>query len=350
MPANIIERDIQAGLEMAWHGATKVVPVVNFSDAFPYELEKRRLLDEDGVTPIEGEYYFRSSDDGLKVGKTLPDTYVTVSNARFWEIVNNAVGGTGAVVESAGTLFDRCRRFVTVRLGTDLDQFKVGDREFKNRFSILDSVDQSTNLYGVNSSTCVVCSNTFAMAMADRSGEFRFKLRHSKNLLPKIENMEKAIDSFIGVTAQFQTAMKIANEIPVKVEQARPLFAGWIGAETQGMSTRSFNTVNRLTELFQRGAGNRGETLLDAFSAVTDFYSHESSGGADQPGFRMKQSLSSDFGAGSKKKQEFFDSIFQIERGGKAENPVVSFSRENFINLVDNGRNLIASVEAVNAN
>lgn len=349
MPANIIERDIQAGLEMAWHGSTKVVPVVNFADAFPFDIERLPLFVENGVE-FEGWSYFRSTDDGKPVGKPVPSTYSAITNERFWEIVNNAVGGTGAVVESAGTLFDRCRRFITVKLNTDLDQFKVGERVFKNRFSILDSVDQSTNLYGVNSSTCVVCSNTFALAMADRSGEFRFKLRHSKNLLPKIENMEKAIDSFIGVTAQFQTAMKIANEIPVKVEQARPLFAGWIGAETEGMSTRSFNTVNRLTELFQRGAGNRGETLLDAFSAVTDFYSHESSGGVDQPGFRMKQSLSSDFGAGSKKKQEFFDSIFQIERGGKAQNPIVSFSRENFINLVDNGRNLIASVEAVNAN
>jgi hypothetical protein len=232
---------------------------------------------------------------------------------------------------------------VTVKLQTDLDTFKVGDREFKNRFSLLDSIDQSTNLYGVNSSTCVVCSNTFAMAMGDRSGEFRFKLRHSKNLVPKIENMEKAIDQFIGVTAQFQQALKIANEIPVKLDQARPLFAGWIAEETNGLSTRSFNTVGRLTELFTRGAGNRGETLLDAFSAVTDFYSHESSGGQDQPGFRMKQTISSDFGAAAKRKQDFFGQIFDVDKE-------VTFNRDRFTNLVSNGRNLISAMEAVTAN
>jgi len=95
--------------------------------------------------------------------------------------------------------------------------------------------------------------------MGDTSGEFRFKMRHSKNLLPKIENMEKAIDQFVGVTAQFQKALTIANEIPVTPTDARSLFAGWAAAETNGLSSRTFNTVNRLTELFQRGAGNNGE-------------------------------------------------------------------------------------------
>jgi hypothetical protein len=342
MPANLENRDIQAGLEMAWHGMTKIVPVINFADAFPFDIERKPLFTEN-QEELQGWSYFRCTDDGKPVGKPVPETYSAVTNERFWEIVQNAVGGTGAVIESAGTVFDRCRRFVTVNLQTDLDTFKVGDRVFKNRFSLLDSIDQSTNLYGVNSSTCVVCSNTFAMAMGDRSGEFRFKLRHSKNLVPKIENMEKAIDQFIGVTAQFQQALKIANEIPVKLDQARPLFAGWIAEETNGLSTRSFNTVGRLTELFTRGAGNRGETLLDAFSAVTDFYSHESSGGQDQPGFRMKQTISSDFGAAAKRKQDFFGQIFDVDKE-------VTFNRDRFTNLVSNGRNLISAMEAVTAN
>jgi len=342
MPANIENRDVQAGLEMAWHGMTKIVPVINFADAFPFDIERKPLFTQN-QEELQGWSYFRCSDDGKPVGKPVPETYSAVTNERFWEIVQNAVGGTGAVIESAGTVFDRCRRFVTVKLQTDLDTFKVGDREFKNRFSLLDSIDQSTNLYGVNSSTCVVCSNTFAMAMGDRSGEFRFKLRHSKNLVPKIENMEKAIDQFIGVTAQFQQALKIANEIPVKLDQARPLFAGWIAEETNGLSTRSFNTVGRLTELFTRGAGNRGETLLDAFSAVTDFYSHESSGGQDQPGFRMKQTISSNFGAAAKRKQDFFGQIFDVDKE-------VTFNRDRFTNLVTNGRNLISAMEAVTAN
>ena len=343
MAAHLENRDIQAGIEQAWHGLTKVVPIVTFDDAFPFEIERLPLFTAPEI-PLKGWSYFRCSDDGQPVGVPVADTYSAISNARFWEIVQNAVGGSGAIVESAGTIFDRCRRFVTVKLGTDLDTFKVGDRDFKNRFSLLDSIDGSTNFYGVNSSTCVVCANTFAVVMGDTSGEFRFKMRHSKNLPIKIENMEKAIDQFVGVTAQFKKALVIANEVPVQTSDARALFAGWMATDTNGMSSRSFNNVTRLSELFQRGAGNNGETLLDAFSAVTDFYSHESSGGADQPGFRMKQTISSEFGSGSRKKQDFFSNLFTAK--GK-EDP--TFRRDSFDALISKGRMVIKTMEEVEA-
>ncbi len=341
MAHQIEVRDVQAGIEQAWHGLTKVVPIVTFDDAFPFEIERLPLLVAND-TPLEGWSFFRCSDDGKAAGVPVFESYNALSNARFWEIVQNAVGGTGATIESAGTIYDRCRRFVTVKLGTDLDTFKVGDREFNNRFSLLDSIDGSTNFYGVNSSTCVVCANTFAVVMGDTSGEFRFKIRHSKNLLPKIENMEKAIDQFLGVTAQFKKALSIANEIPVTPVDARSLFAGWAATDTNGMSSRSFNTVTRLTELFNRGAGNNGETLLDAFSAVTDYYSHESSGGADQPGFKMKQTISSEFGSGSRKKQDFFSNLFTTK--GK-EDPI--FARDSFDALVSRGRTVIKTMEEI---
>ena len=341
MAAHLENRDIQAGIEMAWHGLTKVVPVVQFEDAFPFDIERLPLLVAND-TPLEGWSFFRCSDDGKPAGVPVFESYNALSNARFWETVQNAVGGTGAIIESAGSIYDRCRRFVTVKLGTDLDTFKVGDRDFKNRFSLLDSIDGSTNFYGVNSSTCVVCANTFAVVMGDASGEFRFKIRHSKNLLPKIENMEKAIDRFLGVTAQFKKALEIANEIPVTPVDARSLFAGWVATDASGISARSFNNVTRLAELFQRGAGNNGETLLDAFSAVTDYYSHESSGGADQSGFRMKQTISSDFGSESRKKQDFFSNLFTAKA---KEDPI--FQRDSFDALVSRGRTVIKTMEEI---
>jgi len=35
MAAHLENRDVQAGIEQAWHGLTKVVPVVQFEDCFP---------------------------------------------------------------------------------------------------------------------------------------------------------------------------------------------------------------------------------------------------------------------------------------------------------------------------
>jgi hypothetical protein len=301
MAAHIENRDSQTGLEMAWHGLTKVVPQVTLDNAFTFEIERTPFAE------CPEWSFFKCSDDNKMAGVPVAETYSTMTNSRFWETIQNSTGGCGAVVESAGTLFNRSRRFATVKLSTDNNEFKVGNRTFKNRLSFLDSIDGSTNFYGINSSVCVVCANTFNMALRDKSAEFKFKVRHSKNFMPKIENMEKAIESFIGTTAHFKAAMENAEAYAINEAAARQLFTGWIGSS----STRSENTAERLTHLFNFGAGNSGRTLLDVFSAVTDFYSHESSGGSEFAGFRQKQALSSEFGSGARKKTELFQGIFQ---------------------------------------
>ena len=103
MAAHLENRDIQAGLEQAWHGLTKIVPVIEFNDAFPFEIERLPLLVAND-TPLEGWSFFRCSDDGKPAGVPVFESYNALSNARFWEIVQNAVGGTGAIIESAGTI------------------------------------------------------------------------------------------------------------------------------------------------------------------------------------------------------------------------------------------------------
>lgn len=72
---------------------------------------------------------------------------------------------------------------------------------------------------------------------------------------------------------------------------------------TKGLSSRATNTVDRLLELHTRGAGNKGESLADAFSAVTDYYTHFSSGKVENV---YKQVLSSDYGAGQVAKNDFW--------------------------------------------
>ena len=67
MAAHLEDRDIQAGIEQAWHGLTKVVPVVEFDNAFPFEIERLPLLVAND-TPLEGWSFFRCSDDGKPAG------------------------------------------------------------------------------------------------------------------------------------------------------------------------------------------------------------------------------------------------------------------------------------------
>lgn len=333
----ILTDDIQVGLTMAWHGKTLVREVVTQAEAFPGEIQRKPLYVNTGkLQKVPGFEVFISSDTGKVVGKPVADSYQALTNARYWDIVNNSLGGTGAVVESAGTIYNRSRRFITVKLPSD--HFTVGHRQFKNRITFIDSIDGSTRLYAINSSVCVVCANTFRAVKGDKSGEFFLEAKHTIGILDKLEGIEKTIAGLVSVQAEFQKAMDIAASEAVNPIQAKNIFAGFLGENAKELSTRARNTVDRMSELFARGAGNRGETALDVFSAATDFYSHESSGGEDKEGFRMKQFISSEYGPAMKRKQDFFRSMFNVNASGQ----VNGYNRASLDSMAKRGETLLA--------
>lgn len=335
-------RDAQTGLTQAWHGLTEVVDVITQKVAFPWELKEMPVYVHTGkLTKVPGFKVFVASDDKLLCGKPMAETYQALSNAEFWETATEALEGTGAIVESAGTIMDRSRRFITIKLADD--QKTIGGRTFKHRISFIDSIDGTTHFYAVNTSVCVVCANTARMVMGDMTGEFRFKLKHTKGLRAKIEGMSSQIENMLGVRAQFEAALQMAANEPLVESNARNLFAGWLGTDAEKLSTRAVNTVDRLTGLYRKGAGNNGQTLLDGVSAVTDFYSHESSGGEDKAGFRWKQELSSEFGAGARAKTDFLSALFLTEKGKVRE-----INRNGINEMQNRGGKLLADYAKAN--
>jgi phage/plasmid-like protein (TIGR03299 family) len=314
MSADLFELDVQAGIEMAWHKKTIVMEKVTREAAFPFEIERKPIFVNSGKLRKVADFsVFVATDNGEIIGKPMSDTYSALKNEEFWELCQDALRGTGAIVESAGTLNNRARRFITIKL--DDKSTKIGGREFKNRISMIDAIDGTAYFHAINTSVCVVCANTARMAIGDMTGEFRFKLKHTKNFHTKIENMEKQIESMLGVQAEFNAALEMTANEPLAITGARHLFAGWLGSEAETLSTRAVNTVERLVALHVKGLGNDGETLLDGVSAVTDFYSHESSGGDENDGFRWKQFNSSEFGSGNRAKTDFLSTLFLTEKG-----------------------------------
>jgi hypothetical protein len=165
-------------------------------------------------------------------------------------------------------------------------------------------------------------------------------MKHTAGMSNKLEGIERVIGNLLGVQAEFQRAMEIAASEAVNPIQAKNVFAGFLGENATELSTRTRNTVDRMSELFARGAGNRGETALDVFSAVTDYYSHESSGGEDKEGFRDKQFLSSEYGPARNAKQNFFRSMFVFD--DKDKDKVAGYNREGLATMAKRGETLLA--------
>ncbi len=303
------QNDIQHGIETAWHGLTVIKTSEEMAqDGFPFEVERAPLfigIGED-QKPLEGYYHIRGTDDKALIGVPQYSSYNFLSMTAFMDLIRETIKGTGAKVESLGTFASRAKRYVSLRVGTEWDEFKVGDRAFKNYLNLMDSLDGTLPLIAKASNVCVVCANTFGMSLAEKS-DFRLSNRHSKNhdAPERIANFQNAIDAYHGASALFKKMMESAEAVKVDEETARRVL---IGYQTEGSepSTRTTNIVDRQVTLFKTGRGNNGQTAADLISGVTDYYTHESS--SESRGVSA-QLMSSEIGAGAKAKREFVEAI-----------------------------------------
>lgn len=292
--------DYQHGLTVAWHGLTEVKETLS---GFPIEAEYTRQ-----EIPFMGKpsgFDFITSGGNI-VGKPIADSFQFLSNAQVFDLVHDSLTKAGVrfQVESLGTYGARARRYISVRL-SEFSKSTVGGRDFNLFLSVMDALDGSMSLQVRANSICVVCQNTFGFSLKDK-GEFSMGVKHTKAHEVKAESAGRIIEAFAASKKSFEKWLSAAHETPCNATQARNVFAGFAsGNEPKELSARALGTVDRMGELFLRGKGNQGETFLDAFSAVTDYYTHESSGGRG-----ISQQVESSETGTAKEKKEAFASLF----------------------------------------
>ena len=304
----ITKRDKQQGRHMGWHKLTQIEANLNLQKNWltEWDIQEVQLQTVDGT-----EIPFRiltGTDDNLPIGKPYAKTYTPVSNKQFLNMIAEAISGVkGAVVETVGSVCDRGRVFVSISI-KGMDKFKVGNREFNDYLNFGNGHDQSCAVWANSSNICTVCANTFGMNLDEAS----VKVKHSKDVVARLENIVEIIDAYAGTQAKFKAEFERLMNEDMKVDEARNLFAGWmirssVGNESKDLGPKTLTKVNRLTELIESGKGNSGENRADAFSAVTDYYTHEST--RSQGRNVARQVFSSDFGIGRTAKTDFWNVI-----------------------------------------
>lgn len=304
MAHNIQTRDVQVGNEMAWHGLTQIEKQIDSSNCrivYPMTIEPLYFKNADGDLVEANGRQIVAQDDGLPVGRPVGSDYKLIDNTSIWDAVQGGLAGTKHAIVSCGTVDNRSLGFISVKVS---DDFKAANRDTQSVMNILWGHGGNKAVIARTGFTVVVCQNTFNMAMREKS-DFKLSIRHTTNA--NVLDLSKAIDAHIGVVAEFKAAMDELHSVDVKVDDARKIFAGFVSRgevpETKTGISRLTNTVEDIQNLFLVGKGNAGRTMADVFNGVTDYYSHESSGGAS----RWKQFVSSEFGAGDRRKSEFMD-------------------------------------------
>ena len=270
------------------------------------------------------------SDNGLPVGRPYAKTYGTVFNNAFLAIGEafgnklDAMGVKWSIV-TTGTVMTRERQFYTLKI-EQADTLKLGNREFKQFLSFLNSIASTAGctLTVTNTSFCVCCRNTFAHALHGADGSpFYFGGKHTSKLAGYVKDLPQVFDNFMHGNEVMFGHFKQFNEFGLPMAQVESLFAAFVTRDdAKGtpddkgeLSTRSANIAERLKVLFgDAKQGNDGQTALDVFSAVTDYYSHESAGESDD---KTKQFESSEFGSGARAKRTMFSWLCQAMQGGE---------------------------------
>ena len=304
MSHHIGEFDIQQGRENAWHNLTQIKTDLNIDNNWLREWDvTRRPMTLEGV---DTEYSLNVATDNpaIQIGVPFTDSYTPVTNRMLLDTIKESfLGVKGVTLSSVGSIYNRNRVFLSFKL--DEATASIGNRKFENYVNFGNSFDMSSPVWWGNSNVCTVCANTYRLNRSARGafGNQAVGIKHTRNAAARLIQIEQIIDSTLGAKAEFEAAFSRLASAPISADNASDLFAGFLGGGEE-MSTRTLNQTRRLSTLFKSGAGNRGETLADAFSAVTDYYSHESSG--DDVG---KQFVSSEFGAGANSKNNFWDLI-----------------------------------------
>ena len=323
MAHRIFEYDNQEGKQQAWHGKTVIVPDLTLDNNWlrKWELVPRKVADLESGEALPWVYLRCSDNPAIRVGQPYnPETFQPVDNTAFLEMIKASISGTPHTVSSVGSLRNRGRVFVSIEL-MGMEKFKAAGREFGAYLNFGNGHDKSSVLWVNTSNICTVCDNTFSCnllsvenkAVKADDDNVRVSQRHTKNVKLQLPKIDKLVDKAIGVQAEFALEMDKLAALTIPRANATELFAGFVGRNVtevaKGLSTRAVNTVAKLDDLFVNGRGNRGETLADAFSAVTDYFTHSSSGGENV----MRQMISSEYGSGNANKQEFWNIVRNSE-------------------------------------
>lgn len=349
MSDNILERDVQVGLEMGWHGKTKVVKTVTKELVYPWTVALVPLNRGDTGQQLDKWVIPIASDDNLPLGFGNPinlRTYTPENPHETWEFMEIVLKDTEYRVVSAGTVQNRSKFFVSAEL-VQLEKITVLDgSEIKLYFNGMGSLDKSLNKKLCVSSTRTVCYNTLMLDfLAEQTVEslrktlgekfmpwvtdeiakktkMAWKYRHSKNMQTAVRQDFDAMEQAAGYSAIVKAMFNQRVQTPCNVDRAERIYVGYLfGQKDEKLSTRARGIIDEHLAVFQgeaKDSGNSGRTEFDLLNGFTQPLTRGYSS-SERDSWDIFET--SDFGVYANRKNDFAGMLsFDRDHLGKVEN------------------------------
>lgn len=237
-------------------------------------------------------------DTGACLG-VMKGRYEMIQNSEAFAFFDKIVGDGRAAYETAGALRGGKQIWILAKYNGEI---QINGDNTKMWCLLVTSHDGSQALSCQWVSERVVCANTLSVAL--RGKKNCIKIRHTANW----ENKEQEAKRVLGLTDDYFTVLKAElsklQDHSMDTEQMTDFVRLLYPAKNeQEVPTRTSNMRWGTARLFNRGAGNKGETRWDALNAVTDWADHNSTLRGDNSS-RLEASMT---GSAADLKQRAFD-------------------------------------------
>jgi hypothetical protein len=197
----------------------------------------------------------------------------------FVQAADKVLGKGEMEIATLGTLGACSQFFVSISIKS-MDKFKVGkgkhadiQRMFFNLVSSHNGIVSSAIMLSI---VRMVCMNTVMASLSDAESNGRqTKFKHTANSLALItpESFEASLKQWLSAAESYQTALNAFTGVTMTLDGFRAFASGvFTNDGSDSLSTTSFNRVAEMEVLFQRGKGNKGETLYDGVNAFTEYF------------------------------------------------------------------------------
>jgi len=314
MSAGILTHDRVVATEPTWHKQEELQKVITFEKSGldwevlsqPVYAEPEKEGDPGIVIPGYQEI-MTHGEAGEHIHLSLMKSrYTPIQPKAIWDAQALALAGIPHVITCTGSLQNRQLIFISIRMtGKGKDSFFVNGDEYKANLNALSSHNGESEFVFFDSSTRVVCQNTFNMAKSKIGGsKLRQSARHTKNNQVKINNMVEVIAGIMEGRKIFIEVCEGLAKKKVSHDEAHAWAVGFgFPSHREKPSAAVLANAEGISSAFRSGEGNHGANRYDLFNGVTQFFTRATTR-SDSDVYQ-----SSFVGLGATRKGQAFDNL-----------------------------------------
>lgn len=207
------------GMNVVRDDVCDIVPA--FDEFLPWTVRKVNLYDPETFEPSD-VFVNKRSDTGKVLSPGLSDIYTNIQPHDVRDLMAAGLADVDYCVSSLGGLLHGRVMFASVQVGDLIGEINVEGQKLQPYLAVVNTYDGSSALKVVNTVIRPECLNTIDAGF--RSGQGIGQLRHTTNVMDRVDDLKNAIRSYLSVMDDFQREVARMIQTDVSARQAEAVF------------------------------------------------------------------------------------------------------------------------------